>query len=68
MSGELRMGQATPDDRCARCGHRRELHREDGCHYLGPHGGEEKRCGGRFSGYVAEARCSSFVESGGEHA
>jgi hypothetical protein len=61
------MGDVT--DLCARCHHRRGLHRpaggkgSSGCHYLGAHGGPDKVCGGSASeGPYRGSRCEAFVE------
>jgi hypothetical protein len=67
---EEKTGQPTqppsPDDQCALCQHTRYLHRDDGCHYLGPHGGAEHRCGGSAAkGTYRGARCTRFVEAEG---
>jgi hypothetical protein len=42
-----------PNDRCAACGHRRELHRPE-CHYLAPH---------HQGGSCDPKRCVAFVET-----
>jgi len=52
----------SPDDRCDLCHHRRSLHREDGCHYLGAHGGPDHTCGGRAAeGSYRGMRCAGFI-------
>jgi hypothetical protein len=48
---------------CLNCGHRRELHREDGCHYSHPHHGDCGSNGGKPPyGNGNTTQCLKFVE------